>query len=67
MLHPQQLLQAHNAVKDALCDLLTASGQGHAMEMKIPNAADQELRPADILLNSFQDGRHHHCPRVAGG
>jgi hypothetical protein len=47
----------HNAVQDALCDLLTASGQGHAREMKIPNAADQELRPADILLNSFQDGR----------
>ena len=47
----------HNAVQDALCDLLTASGQGHAREIKIPNAADQELRPADILLNSFQDGR----------
>ena len=48
----------HNAVQEAIANLLQASGQGFTTEAKIPDCPDGELRPADILLSSFQDG----CP-----
>ena len=46
----------HNAVQEALCELLTSSGQGHTREVQIPSSPDGELRPADILLSAFQGG-----------
>ena len=46
----------HNAVQEALSELLTSSGQGHTREAQIPSCPDGELRPADILLQAFQDG-----------
>ena len=48
----------HNAVQEAIANVLQASGQGFTTEVKIPDCPDGELRPADILLSSFQDG----CP-----
>ena len=46
----------HNAVQEAVANLLQASGQGFTCEAKIPDCPDGELRPADILLTSFQNG-----------
>jgi hypothetical protein len=48
----------HNAVQEAIANLLQASGQGFTAEVKIPECPDGELRPAYILLSSYQDG----CP-----
>jgi hypothetical protein len=39
-----------------VANLLQASGQGFTCEAKIPEFPDGELRPADILLTSFQNG-----------
>ena len=48
----------HNAVQEAIANLLQASGQGFTTEVKIPDCPDGELRPADILRTSYQNG----CP-----
>ena len=43
-------------MQDALVDLCTTSGQGCAREVPLPDCPDGELRPADLLLASFQAG-----------
>ena len=48
----------HNVVLKAIANFLQASGQGFTTEAKIPDCPDGEVRLADIMLSSFQDG----CP-----
>ena len=48
----------HNAVQEAIVNLLQASGQRFTTEAKSPACPDGELRPADTLLSSYPDG----CP-----
>ena len=45
----------HAAVQETLASILTAAGQGFTREMPLPGTPN--LRPADILLRSFQDGK----------
>jgi hypothetical protein len=47
----------HNSVQDALFTILSTTGQGVQKEVPLPNAADSHLRPADLLLSSWQDGK----------
>jgi hypothetical protein len=46
----------HNAVQEAIANILTLSGQPFAKEVQLPDAPDGELRPADILLSAWQEG-----------
>ena len=45
----------HAAVQEALAGILITAGQGFAQEVSLPNTTN--LRPADILLRSFQAGK----------
>jgi hypothetical protein len=47
----------HNAVQEALYSILSCSGQCVAKEVALANAPDTQLRPADLLLDMWQDGK----------
>jgi hypothetical protein len=47
----------HNAVQDALFNLLSTNGQSVQREVPVPNQPDTSLRPADLLLATWQDGK----------
>jgi hypothetical protein len=47
----------HNSVQDALFNILSATGQGVQKEVPLPNQNDSHLRPADLLLSTWQDGK----------
>ena len=47
----------HQAMQEALAQLLTDAGQPFEREVTLPNASDAQLRPADILLRSWQSGK----------
>jgi hypothetical protein len=47
----------HNAVQDALFNLLSTNGQSVQREVPVPNQPDSSLRPADLLLATWQDGK----------
>ena len=47
----------HAAVQEALANVFTASGQGFTREVTLPGQVDAELRPADLLLSSWQSGK----------
>ena len=48
----------HCGVQQALAQCLSEAGQGHALEVGLPEGcADQSLRPADILLHSWTKGQ----------
>jgi hypothetical protein len=46
----------HNAVQEAIANVLTLSGQPFAKEVSLPESPDGELSPADILLSAWQEG-----------
>ena len=45
----------HAAVQEALACILSTAGQGFAREVALPHTPN--LRPADLLLRSYQDGK----------
>jgi hypothetical protein len=47
----------HNAVQDALFNILSTNGQSVQREVPVPNQPDSSLRPADLLLATWQDGK----------
>ena len=46
----------HNAVKDALYSILSTNGEAVAKEVALAHSPDTQLRPADLLLPSWQLG-----------
>jgi len=47
----------HAAVQEALANILVGSGQGFEREVAIPGQPEGDLRPADLLLRAWQDGK----------
>ena len=47
----------HHVVAAALHSALVSSGQGAALEQRVPGAVDADLRPADLLLFSWLEGK----------
>ena len=47
----------HNALQDCLAVLLQDSGQGVAREVPLPDCPEGDLRPADLLLRNWCQGR----------
>ena len=46
----------HNAIQEAICQVLTTSGQQHQKEVPLRAGVAPDLRPADILLMAWTDG-----------
>ena len=49
--------QRHNAVQDALFNALSSTHCGVQKEVALPDPRDSHLRPADLLLANWQNGR----------
>ena len=47
----------HNAVQDALGGLLHEAGQGWSKEVPLPDPLDANLRPADLLIKCWTEGK----------
>jgi hypothetical protein len=47
----------HNAVQDALFQTLSNSGHRVQKEVSLPTARDSHLRPADLLLDCWSEGK----------
>ena len=47
----------HNALEDALAEVLREAGQGVGVEVAIPGTEDSALRPADLLLRNWHAGQ----------
>ena len=50
-------LQRHTALQEGVAVLLTEAGQPFTKEAPIPDCPDGQLRPADILLPGWDNGR----------
>ena len=46
----------HNALQEAVCQVLSTSGQQHQKEVPLRVGVAPDLRPADILLGAWTDG-----------
>ena len=47
----------HNAVQETLGGILQEAGQGWAKEVALPDPLDVNLRPADLLIKCWTEGR----------
>ena len=47
----------HNSLQDCLAVLLQETGQGVAREVSLPDCPEGDLRPADLLLRNWFQGR----------
>ena len=47
----------HNAVQDCLAVLLLETGQGVTREVRLPECPEGDLRPADLLIRHWSQGR----------
>ena len=47
----------HRALQDSLANIIQETGQGYAKEVVIPHCPDHQLRPADILVRSWDSGK----------
>ena len=47
----------HNAVQDCLAVLLQETGQGVTREVSLPDCPEGDLRPADLLIRHWSQGR----------
>ena len=50
-------LNRHTAPQEGVAALLVETGQSFTKEVAIPNCPDGQLRPADILLPGWDNGK----------